>query len=399
VDHDITIVGAGPYGLSIAAHLRKRRLPFELLGLAFESWRQFMPQGMLLKSERFASNLWDPERRYTLRRYCEQRRLPYHPVGDPLSLEHFLEYADWFREENALEPSAGKVSLLRRIPGGFGVSLSGGATFTSRRVVLATGPMPFRSLPPELGDLPEPLVLHSARVGDVRRYSGRDVCVVGGGQSALETAALLHENGAQVRVLVRAERVEWNAPSKPRPLHRRILAPDAGVATGWKSFAVSELPRLFRWCFPPERRHWFVARSYGPAGSWWLRPRVEGRIEVLVRCRIVSAEATQQGVRIEVQTPDGRSVIKTQHLIAATGFKIDLDRLDYLDPSLARNIACEAPGIPALDARFETSVPGLFIVGAASAPVFGPIMRFMYGAKHVAPVLARRLSCTRRSHH
>ena len=391
MDQDITIVGAGPYGLSIAAHLRKRRLAFELLGLPFESWRQFMPQGMLLKSERFASNLWDPERRYTLRRYCEERRLPYRPVGDPLSLEHFLEYAEWFREQNALEPSPAKVSLLRRIPGGFAVSLTDGTTFTSRRVVLATGPISFRSLPPELGRLPEPLVLHSARLGDVRSYSGRDVCVVGAGQSALETAALLHENGAHARVLVRADHVDWNTPSKPRPLHRRILAPDAGVGAGWKSFAVSELPRVFRWRFRPERRHWFVARSYGPAGSWWLRPRVEGRIEILLSRRIVSAKATQQGLRLEVQAPNGTSIIETQHLVAATGFKVNLDRLEYLDPSLARDITCEAPGVPALDARFETSVPGLFIVGAASAPVFGPIMRFMYGAKHVAPVLARRL--------
>jgi FAD-dependent urate hydroxylase len=391
LDQDTTIVGAGPYGLSIAAHLRAAGLPFELLGTPLESWRRFMPQGMLLKSERFASNLWDPKRRYTLRRYCEAQRLAYQAVGSPLSLELFLEYAGWFRQQTAIEPRELKVRRLRRVSGGFDLQLADDTSFTSRRVILATGHMAFRLLPPELTNLPEPLVLHSTRIGDVTRYAGREVCVIGAGQSALETAALLHENGAQVRVLVRRAQVDWNTPSKPRSLLARIVAPDAGVASGWKSFAVSELPRVFRWYFPPERRHRFVAHSYGPGGSWWLRERVEGRIAVLLRSQVLSAEAGERGVRLQVQGPAGTDVIDTQHVVAATGFRIDIDRLEYLEPSLARSIAREAAGIPALDCRFETSVPGLFIVGVASAPVFGPIMRFMYGAKHVAPMLANRL--------
>lgn len=392
MDQDTTIVGAGPYGLSIAAHLRASGLPFELLGTAVESWRRFMPQGMVLKSERFASNLWDPRRRYTLSRYCERRGLPYQPVGSPLSLELFLEYAEWFRQETAVEPRPLKVTQLRwRRQGGFDVRLGDGTSFTSRRVVLATGHMAYRWVPPELAHLPEPQLLHSTRIGDVRGYSGRDVCVIGAGQSALETAALLHENGARVRVLVRRAQVDWNTPSKPRSLPARIVAPDAGVASGWKSVAVSELPRVFRRCFPPEKRHRFVAGSYGPSGSWWLRERVEGRIAVELSSAVQSAEATEGGVRLRLQVPGGATTIDTQHVVAATGFRIDIDRLEYLESSLARSIAREAAGIPALDSRFETSVPGLFIVGVASAPVFGPIMRFMYGAKHVAPVLARRL--------
>jgi len=350
-----------------------------------------MPQGMLLKSERFASNLWDPRRRYTLRRYCEGRGLAYQPVGSPLSLELFLEYAEWFRQQTAIEPREPKVRQLRRAPGGFELQLADGSSFTSRRVILATGHMAYRWVPPELAHLPEPLLLHSTRIGDVRGYEGRDVCIIGAGQSALETAALLHENGARVRVLVRRPRVDWNTPSKPRSLPSRIVAPDAGVAAGWKSVAVSELPRVFRWLFPPEKRHRFVAGSYGPSGSWWLRERVEGRIALQLSSPVRSAEPTGQGVRLRLQMPGGVTTLDTQHVVAATGFRIDIDRLDYLDPSLAASIAREAAGIPALDSCYETSVPGLFIVGVASAPVFGPIMRFMYGAKHVAPVLAERL--------
>jgi thioredoxin reductase len=392
VDVDTTIVGAGPYGLSIAAHLRAARQPFELLGTPMESWRRFMPEGMLLKSERFASNLWDPQRRYTLRRYCESRGLSWQPVGSPLSLALFLEYAEWFREQALGEPRDVRVTRLRRVPGGFEVQLADGAGFTSRRAVLATGHMAFRVVPPEVAGLPEPLVMHSTRIGDVKSYAGREVCVIGAGQSALETSALLHENGARVHVLVRRERIDWNPPSKPRPALARILAPDAGVATGWKSVAVSELPRTFRWCFAPERRHRFVAGSYGPSGSWWLRERVAGRVIVMLGTRIVSAAAADGGgVRLRVQGPGAASELRADHVVAATGFRIDVDRLDYLDPALAKSITREIDGIPALDSRWETSVPGLFMVGVASAAVFGPIMRFMYGAKHVAPVVARRL--------
>jgi thioredoxin reductase len=391
LDVDTTIVGAGPYGLSIAAHLRSARVPFEQFGTPLDSWRTFMPRGMVLKSERFASNLWDPERRYSLKRFCEQNELPYQPVGSPLSLEHFLRYADWFRAQAVGEPRDLRIIDLRRAARGFTLKLSDGTEFSSRRVVLATGHLAYQTVPVELAGAAEPLVLHSARIGDVARYANRDVCIIGAGQSALETAAILHENGARVRMLVRRDRLEWNAPSKPRSALARLLEPDAGVATGWKSWAISEMPRTFRWYFPPERRHWFVARSYGPSGSWWLRRRVEGNVEVSLGTKVHSVGAQNGRAQLQVEGPAGRGEVTADHVIAATGYKVDIARLAYLEASLLDSIEREAGGIPRLDSSFETSVPGLFMVGITSAPVFGPIMRFMYGAKHAAPVVARRL--------
>jgi NADPH-dependent 2,4-dienoyl-CoA reductase/sulfur reductase-like enzyme len=169
-----------------------------------------------------------------------------------------------------------------------------------------------------------------------------------------------------------------------------IRAPESGLAAGWQSLAVAELPQVFRWLYPVEKRHRFVASSWGPSGSWWLRNRFEGRIDTLLDRRIQSATESDDRIRLVTDGPAGTSEIYTDHVIAATGFKIDVDRLDFLDPALREDIAREGPA-PLLDARFETSVPGLFIVGLASAPTFGPVMRFMFGAKHVAPVLARRL--------
>lgn len=395
MDFDTIIVGAGPYGLSVAAHMRAAGLPFALFGSPLESWRRFMPRGMVLKSERFASNLWDPDRRFTLARYCAARNIPYQAVGSPLPLKLFLQYADWFRVNAVGESQDVKLTEIGRRKGAFTVRLEDGRSLTCRRIVLATGHMKFLVLPPEIENLPEPQVVHSTRLADVETYAGRDVTIIGAGQSALETAALLHEAGAHVRVLVRRSRVEWNAPSKPRPLIHRLLEPDAGVASGWKSFAISELPRTFRWCFAPKKRHRFVAGSYGPSGSWWLKDRVDGTVDVWLDAQIQSATATGSQVQLRISRRGSPTDVLTDHVIAGTGFRVDIDRLDYVESALRQKVAREAGGIPALDAHYETSVPGLFLVGLATAPVFGPIMRFMYGAKHVGPVLTSRLRSPR----
>ncbi len=391
MDIDIAIIGAGPYGLSIAAHLRAAKRPFEIFGTPLDSWRTFMPAGMILKSERFASNLWDPARRYTLQRYSTLHGVPYQAVGSPLSLKVFLQYADWFQHQAVGAIHDKKILGLDRRSGGFELSFADGGRATCRRVVLATGHMAFRTLPAPLRELAEPLALHSTRIGDVKTYAGHDVTIIGAGQSALETAALLHEAGARVRLLARIGALEWNAPSRPRPWRQRILAPDAGVASGWKSLAISELPRVFRWQFAPAKRHRFVAGSYGPSGAWWLRERVDGRIETWLDTELESASAADGRVRLLVRRAGTAHELLTDHVIAGTGFEVDIDRCEYLDPVLRADLAREAGGIPALSGNFESSVPGLFIVGVASSPVFGPIMRFMYGAKHAAPVLARRL--------
>ncbi len=393
MDLDTVIVGAGPYGLSIGAHLRAARVPFAMFGTPLESWRRFMPEGMVLKSEPFASSLWDPHRRYTFRRYCEANRLQYQAVGKPLTLARFLDYAEWFRKSTGIESRDVQVLRLRRVSSGFCLDLADSTTLHSRSVILATGHMAFRDIPAEIAHLPEPLAVHSTGIGSMSSYKDRDVTIIGAGQSALETAALMYEAGARVRLLVRRDRLQWNATSVPRSLLHRVFAPDAGVASGWKSWAISEFPRLFRSSFPPAKRHRFVNGSYGPSGAWWLRDRFEGRVEPWLNSRIEAATANGH-VRLSIRRPDGMHEVTTDHVIAATGFKIDIDRLGCLDPALRQEIVRETGGIPALDAHFESSVRGLFIVGLASAPVFGPIMRFMYGAKHVGPILVPRLRST-----
>jgi cation diffusion facilitator CzcD-associated flavoprotein CzcO len=393
MDLDTTIIGAGPYGLSIAAHLRAKGNSYRIYGRPMESWRKFMPDGMILKSEPFASNLWDPDRRFTFERYCRTHRIPYEPVGEPLTLDLFLKYAEWFRQNTHEEPEDLTITRIRRKPGGgFALEFANAEPLDSRRVVLATGHIAYRVMPAELAGIAPPAVAHSARMEPVSHYAGRDVTVIGGGQSALETAAILNEIGARVRLLVRENNLEWwTEPRRNRSLIKRLKYPDAAVARGWQSLAIAELPRVFR-LFKPEKRHPFVAATYGPGGSWWLRDRVEGRIDVRLGTRVTEASQTDGRLRLKLVSPTRTEELLTDHVIAATGFKVDIDRLDYLDPTLKGEIRREARGIPALSPTLESSVPGLYFVGITSAPVFGPIMRFMYGAKHAAPLVAKGLA-------
>ncbi len=360
-----------------------------------ESWRKFMPEGMILKSEPFASNLWDPDRQFTFQRYCQALRIPYERIGKPLSLALFLQYAEWFRSSIGEEPRDDRVTTIRRkASGGFQITFATGTSVFARRVVLATGHMAYAVTPRELSGLSAPEVTHSSMMSGVTNYVNRDVTVVGAGQSALETAAILHEAGARVQLVVRESRIEWwNEPSRDRSLVERLRNPEAAVARGWRSLAIAELPRIFH-LFAPAKRHPYVADTYGPGGSWWLRDRVDGRIPIHLGSTISAAVKDNRKVHLSVKSATGISDVLTDHVIAATGFKVDIDRLDYLDPQLKRDIAREGVGIPALNSTFETSVQGLYFVGITSAPVFGPIMRFMYGAKHAAPLVVKGLAFT-----
>jgi thioredoxin reductase len=351
-----------------------------------------MPKGMFLRSEPFASNLWDPKRRFTFERYCEEKGIAYQHFGKPVPIALFLEYAEWFRTNAVGDVRDVRARRIRRGSAGFVLELSDGSTVESRQVVLATGHMRFIHLPQELSGLPESHCEHSARVFDVQKYSGRDLTIIGAGQSGLETAALAHEAGARVRLLVRKSSVKFNPPSikMGRKLLARIRKPEAGLGSGWRILAISELPHVFRALFSAEKRHRFVETSWGPSGAHWLRSRVEGQIEVLLEHRVVESTEKDGRVHLVVDCPEGRKAIVTDHVIAATGFRIDVDRLDYLDPELRQKIAREGGRAPLLSSSWETSVPGLFIVGIASAPSFGPVMRFMFGAKHVARLLARK---------
>jgi cation diffusion facilitator CzcD-associated flavoprotein CzcO len=387
------VIGAGPYGLSIAAHLRHAAIDHVVVGQPMASWREAMPAGMFLKSDPFASNLFDPERRYTLERYCEAHKLAYAPRGPALPIGDFIDYADWFQRQAAPEIINTTLKRMCFAQGRFELDFADRA-MTAKRVILATGHLAFRhfvkALRPLAAACPD-LVSHSADHREFSRFAGRDVVVVGAGQSALESAALLHEAGAQVRLVARAARVEWNPEVEPAsPLITRLRRPDTPLGPGWRNVVYAELPRVMH-ALPRGLRRKLVRKVLGPAGAAWLKGRVVGKVEVLEGRTVVGASESGGRVRLALAGGGGEPVtLHTDHVVDATGYRVKLVRLPYLNAVLRSDIRTEW-GAPVLDRAFQCSVPGLYFTGLASALAYGPVMRFVAGAKHPATMITAHL--------
>lgn len=390
----VIVVGGGPYGLSLSAHLRTKGVEHRIFGRPMSAWAQHMPRGMYLKSEGFASNLGHPGGTYTLREYCSAQGLEYADLGKPVPLETFVAYGQWFQRELVPDLEQSDLVALDHLGPLFRLQMSDGSEIFAEKVVLATGNLPFSYLPPVLGALPNGSVSHSSAHNDLRSFGGRDVTVVGGGASALDTAALLHQAGARVRVLVRSGQIVWNTNPEARGIVDRIRRPTSGLGTGWSLCAHAELPDLFRY-LPARKRLKIVGLTLGPAGGWSLRERVDGQVAVLTGCEILSAEQVGSCVILRVRNGTGGiSTIETDHVIGATGYRVDLGKLPFLDRSIRDRIET-LNGSPVLSRYFEASVPGLHFIGLAAAVTFGPVQRFVYGARFTASRVSGRLARSR----
>src|SRR5579875_1419424 len=320
---DVAIVGAGPYGLSLGAHLRAAGVNFRQFGLVMNLWRNAMPKGMFLKSQGFASNLCDPAGTHTLEAFCSATGRPYARYGLPVPLDTFVAYGQWFQAELVPDLEQTLVSTVTRRDGGFGLELANGETLSARQVVVAAGVEHFPYLPEQFANLPSELCTHSSQHTDLAEFRGRSVVVLGGGQSALESAALLHENGAEVQMVLRKPTVAWNGlPLDPdRPLLQRLREPEAGLGSGYGTWFYSNHPGLFR-RLPRSTRIYRARTALGPAGASWLRGRVEGEFPILTGHTVRSARVAgpgEQGVRITLAGPGGERELTADHLIAATG--------------------------------------------------------------------------------
>ncbi len=389
---DVAIVGAGPYGLSLAAHLSAAGVPYRHFGVPMKLWRTAMPRGMYLKSQGFASNLSDTHQAMTLEAFCSATGRPYGSYGVPVPLETFVAYGRWFQAQLSLPVEESLVTSVTRDGEGFQVTVGDGERLSARAVVLAVGVEHFAHLPSPFGELPRTLCGHSSAYTDLAAFKGRRVIVIGAGQSALESAALLHETGADVQVLARGPKLAWNGePLSPeRPLAQRLREPEAGLGSGWATWFYSNHPDLFR-RLPPASRVHRARTALGPAGACWLRARVEGKFPVRCGHAVTAAVPVGDWVRLTVAADGTRKDIAADHVIMATGYRPDLARLDFLGEDIL--IALRTLSGSALVGRgYQSSVPGLYAVGPLVAPSFGPVMRFVYGARHAALAVTRQLA-------
>ena len=390
---DTAIIGAGPYGLCLSAYLTGAGVPHQILGDPMHAWRNYTPPGMMMRSEPFAASLYAPKEGYSIEAYCRSRGYPYKPVGMLLPRELFVEYAMWFQSQLVSHVRNVEVTDLQRRGEHFQLTLNDGGTLLARRVVIAMGLKGFAFVPPALRHMPKPAVLHSSEFGALDWARQKDIAIVGGGQSALGLAALLLDIGAaRVRVIVRDEELTWYAnPVEARGLISRILSPEGGLGRGWPAHIISEYPFVFR-LLSRERRARYVATAWGPSGAWWLRDRVLGKVEVLLNSQISRAQMIGDRVGLHlVHGKDESSDITAEHLIVATGFRVDMARHAFLSTDIVDGLRL-TDGAPDLTRNFETHMAGLYVVGPAAATSFGPVMRFVYGAKYAAPHLAAHIA-------
>jgi FAD-dependent urate hydroxylase len=389
----VVIVGAGPYGLSVGAHLRIRGLEFRLFGTPMATWLQHMPARMFLKSAGFASNLSEPTGGHTLHRFCVDHGLRYEDDVGPVPLSTFAEYGLWFQRRLLPDVEQDNVVALSKHDGAFRLELASGESLATRSVVLAVGSTYFAYTPPMFDALPPELVSHTSCHRDFSGFSGRDVTVIGAGQSALESAALLHEAGANVRVVARRQVVVWNTePTKGRrAVPMRVVRPAAGLGPGWKNLFYSNGASLFHH-LPHGSRTAIVGRALGPAGAWWLKDRLIGKVPLLTGQLIRAAEPHGSGILLRVEQPDGHvGHIVTDHVVAGTGYRVDLAALGFLREPLVSAL-CRSGRVPVLTRNFESIVPNLYLTGLAAANSFGPSMRFVFGADFAARRLVKRLA-------
>ena len=387
------IVGAGPYGLSIGAHLRHYGIPFRIFGRPMDSWRAHMPKGMLLKSDGFASTISDPDGQMTLAKFCAERGIPYADTGIPVRLETFTDYGLAFSERILPQLENKMIVGIEAAPEGFVVRIDDGELIKTQRVILAIGITHFEYVPESLAHLPSEFLSHSARHSEVGVFAGRSVVVVGGGSSALDWAGLLHEAGVNVQLVARQAALKFHGKptGKPRSVWERIQKPQTGLGPGWRSSFYANAPSLFH-RLPESLRLEVVARTLGPSGGWFIKEKVMGKIPLSLGYSIERAEVKGKQVELSLRAQDGsQKKILADHIIAATGYKVDLDRLAFLSSGIRSRVTC-VNHTPVLSSEFESSVPGLYFAGVAAANSFGPVMRFAYGAEFNARTIARALS-------
>jgi cation diffusion facilitator CzcD-associated flavoprotein CzcO len=389
---DVVIVGAGPYGLSIAAHLASSGVRFRIFGHPMSVWRNHMPRGMRLKSEGFASSLSDARSHFTLRHYCQQQGIEYADVGEPVRLETFIAYGLEFQKRFVPNLEEKLVASLEASPVGYELQLEDGEKVHARSVVIAVGISHYSYLPPVLAGLPKEAVSHSSAHSDLAGFKGRSIAVVGAGASALDLAALLHEAGAAVQLIARSSAIRFqDPPGGKRSFKQRFFNLRTGIGSGIELYFCVNAPHWFRH-LPESVRLDRVRKTLGPAPPWFTKEQVDGKVPFHLGVEITSAEVRSGRPTLLLKDAAGKqTTVEADHVIAATGYHVDVEKLQFLSQTIRKRIRTTDKA-PTLSTSFESSVPRLYFVGVSSANTFGPMMRFAFGADYTARRISRHLA-------
>ena len=385
---EVAIVGAGPHGLSAAAHLRSAHVETRIFGKSMGFWETSMPQGMILRSSRQVINIAHPSRGLTINHFEQENN---YRISTPLPLNDFIRYGRWYQSRVVPDLDRRQVRLIESHPKGFKLLLEDGESQQARRVIVAAGIATFAQWPQVFADMPHDMVSHTSEHCDFSLFRGRRVLIVGGGHSAMESAALLHEAGSEVEVIVRAARVIWQDQHAPWLKSRftflqPLLYPSTGVGPPGFNLIIAT-PGLFR-RLPASWQEWIANRSTGLGVAGWLVPRLK---EVPITIGRSVRHVAREGDGIVVELNDGTKR-RVDHVLLATGYKVDVARYDFLSGEVLQRVQ-RVNGYPTLGAGFESTVAGMHFIGAPATLSFGPICKFVLGTPYTGRTL---LKCIRR---
>ena len=371
---DVIVIGAGPYGLAVASSLREAGANVRVFGETMSFWTRHMSNDMCLRSIWSASHIGDPTSSLNLRAFERERGVP---LRRPIPLSDFVAYGHWFQERALPDVDPRLVKRVETSGGALRVITSDDEAIDARRVVVAGGIAPFAARPQMFDALPRELASHSADHADLAPFAGRRVVVIGGGQSAIETAVLLGEHGADVEVIMRAQRLQWVGRAPREGLIGHLLFDRTDVGPALISQLVAH-PMLVR-ALPHAIQREATRRALAPGASLWLRPRFGGLVISAGRSVV---DVARRGSEVSLRLSDGSSRT-VDHVLMGTGYRIDIRRYPFLAPGLLERVR-RVDGHPVLGAGFESSVPGLHFVGAPALYSFGPLLRFVAGTEFAA---------------
>jgi FAD-dependent urate hydroxylase len=396
---EVVVIGAGPYGLSSAAYLQSAGLEPYVIGRSMAFWKNNMPGGMLLRSKSEASNIAAPQKRLSIAGY---EKAIGRKIADPLPIEDFIAYGEWFQKQVAPNLDTRQVQNVSHDGSVFELTLDDSEKIQANSVVLALGIGLFFHRPEQFTGIPRDLAPHSSDLNDFSQFRGKRVAVIGKGQSALEYAALLHENHAEVHILTRAPELTFRpfawrknlfrqlTPGPLRWLSYRILPPtDLGDIRTARKMAN---PDLFR-RQSPEVQEKLLKDCAKPVGAYWLPSRLEG---IRVRAGVSVAAVARAGTGLKLALSDG-TTDQVDLAVLATGYRIDVSKYRILDNSLNRQVQKTPDGYPVLDMSLQTSVPGLYMAGVIAEKALGPTLRFVTGTSNAGPRLAAAVAGKRSS--
>jgi FAD-dependent urate hydroxylase len=348
-------------------------------------WDDHMPDGMRLRSNWGASHIADPKQELTLDAYCQQNG---NHLSKPIPIERFVDYGRWYQRQAVPNLDNRQISCVKRDASLFRLAMTDGTEFTAERLVVAAGIGAFVNRPGEFAGIPAALASHTTDQKDLRKFKGRRVVVIGGGQSALESGALLKEAGVEVEVIARHQTLNWvglHARLHHLGLISRMLYSNRDVGPAGISRLVS-MPHLFR-RLPRRVQDRTAYRAIRPAGAGWLQPRIAG-VPITLGRKVVSAAVA--GGKLRLRLDDGMERL-ADHALLATGFRVDVSKYSFLSHSLLRQLEM-VNGFPVLKRGLESSVPGLHFLGKPASWSFGPLLGFVSGAEFASMELTRSIA-------